>query len=85
MDWGAVALWTAAIAGAGAAAYQRWVAQGVWRNVAEGRGERIDDLEQKVSDLETHIARLETRMNVLTKDFAGQIANEVVIKIKAME
>ena len=77
--------WLLGVAGVAAAMYERFIGRNIWRNVAEGRGQRIDDLEKEVDNLKHHINKLEVRMDTLTTDFASRIANEVVISLKAME
>ena len=67
--------WMLALAGAAAVIYERVIGRGVWRNVAEGRGEQIDDLEKR-------LAFLEAKVHVLESDMASDIATLVIEGIK---
>ena len=60
---------------AGVAAYGQFITKNVWRNVAEGRAEQITDLEKRVN-------ALEARVDVLTDEFAEDIAVRVVERVK---
>lgn len=57
--------WTLAAAGAVAVAYERIVGRGVWRTVAEGREQRINDLETHVKRQDIEIAQLRGEMKAL--------------------
>ncbi len=81
MTVGDVAPWIAAAIMATFALYERLIGRGIWRNVAEGRGEMIEDLKNTVDEQDKRIAALEAKMNVMTSDFARVIAEHVVREI----
>lgn len=71
MDATTAAAWIAAVLAAGVAAYERFIKGNVWRDVAEGR-------EQRIADLEAAVQRLESKVDALTQEFAEVIADRVV-------
>ena len=54
-----VAPWVAAAIMAAFALYERLIGRGIWRNVAEGRGEMIDDLQAQLAAQDRRIAAWE--------------------------
>ena len=76
-----VAPWVAAAIMAAFALYERLIGRGIWRNVAEGRGEMIEDLQMTVDSQDKRIAALEAKLDMLTSDFAKVIAEHVVREI----
>ncbi len=81
MTVGDVAPWVAAGVMAAFALYERLIGRGIWRNVAEGRGEMIDDLTTTVEAQDKRIAALEAKLDLMTSDFARVIAEHVVREI----
>lgn len=75
MEFAAAFPWILAIAGGLFGAYGTFVSRGIWRNVAEGR-------QAKIEDLETRLAALEARVDVLTGEFAREVADRVVDEIR---
>jgi len=75
MDWTATLPWVLFLGAVAVAIYSQIVGRGVWRNVAEGRQEKIEDLEKR-------IGALEAKVDVLTGDFARNVADRVVDEIK---
>ncbi len=79
----------AVIAALGAAAgglwaYKRKVKGTVaeeWKELAEVRGQTVDDLEKRVKDLEKRIAHLEGAYQTLQAFKASEIADEVVARL----
>jgi len=67
--------WVLAAAGAGIVAYERIVGRNIWRNVAEGRGEAMADLERRV-------AFLEAKVNVLQSEMGKEIAAIVIRELR---
>ena len=82
MTVGDVAPWVAAVVMAAFALYERLIGRGIWRNVAEGRGEMIDDLQDQLAAQDQRIAALEAKVGVMTTDFAKVIAEHVVREIE---
>ncbi len=76
-----VAPWVAALIMGVFALYERLIGRGIWRNVAEGRGEMIDDLTTTVEAQDKRIAALEAKLDLMTSDFARVIAEHVVREI----
>ena len=70
--------WILASAGAVALAYEHIVGKNIWRNVAEGRGEQIDDLEKRLIALE---AKDKIRDELWFSSMAETIANKVLEEI----
>ncbi len=81
MTVGDVAPWVAAILLGVFALYERLIGRGIWRNVAEGRGEMIEDLQTQLEAQDLRIAALEAKVGVMTSDFAKVIAEHVVREI----
>ena len=77
-----VAPWVAAGVMAAFALYERLIGRGIWRNVAEGRGEMIEDLQTQIAAQDRRIAALEAKVGVMTSDFAKVIAEHVVREIE---
>lgn len=50
--------------------------------LASTRGERIDDLEQTVRRLEAELARTNARLDLMTSEFAREIAVQVIEHVK---
>ena len=85
MTVGDVAPWVAAILLGVFALYERLIGRGMWRNVAEGRGEMIEDLQMTVEAQDKRIAALEAKLDLMTSDFAKVIAEHVVREIGDIE
>ncbi len=85
MTVGDVAPWVAAILLGVFALYERLIGRGIWRNVAEGRGEMIEDLQMTVEAQDKRIAALEAKLDLMTSDFAKVIAEHVVREIGDIE
>ena len=75
MDFVALAPWILAIFAGLGAALSWFINKGAWRDVAEAR-------EQEIKDLEKRLASLEARVDVLTGEFAREVAGRVVAEIK---
>ncbi len=79
----------AVIAALGAAAGGLWAynkrAKGIvteeWKELAEVRGQTVDDLEKRVESLENRIAHLEGAYQALQALKASEIADEVVARL----
>lgn len=70
-----LAPWIIAIFAGLGAALSFYINKGAWRDVAEAR-------EQKIKDLEQRLALLEARVDVLTGEFAAEVAGRVVSEIR---
>ncbi len=75
MDWTAALPWVLFLGAVAVAIYTQVVGRGIWRDVAEGRQEQIEDLEKR-------LAALEAKVDVLTGEFAREVADRVVEEIK---
>ena len=75
MEFATAFPWILAIAGGLFGAYGTFISRGIWRNVAEGRQEKIDDLEKR-------LVALEAKVDVLTGEFARDVADRVVEEIR---
>ncbi len=71
----ALAPWFLAIFAGLGAALSWYIGRGAWRDVAEARG-------QKIRDLEKRLVVLEARVDVLTGEFAAEVARRVVDEIR---
>lgn len=74
-DLAALVPWILAFAAGLGAAFSWFINKGAWRDVAEAR-------EQEIIDLEKRLALLEARVDVLTGEFAREVADRVVVEIK---
>ena len=52
-----------------------------WRQLAESRGQRIDDLVEEMATLQERMGRLESRMEVIQEFKAHEIATMVVARL----
>ena len=75
MDWTATLPWILFLGAVAVAIYTQFIGRGVWRDVAEGRQEQVEDLEKR-------LAALEAKVDVLTGEFARNVADRVVDEIK---
>ena len=67
--------WILAIFAGLGAALSWYIGRGAWRDVAEARG-------QKIRDMEKRLVVLEARVDVLTGEFAAEVARRVVDEIR---
>lgn len=74
--------WALAIAGGLAVTYERIVGRGVWRTVAEGREQRVVDLESQVKRQEIELAELRGQINALYKVKTDDIVEGVVVGLR---
>jgi len=75
MNWAAALPWVLFLGAVAVAIYSQIVGRGIWRDVAEGRQERVEDLEKR-------LVALEAKVDVLTGEFAREVADRVVGLIK---